>query len=220
MVEKSKKRHFFYLWIITCISSILSVSSFFISKDNLEFDKINFIIAVLAVLVTILVCFQIYNSIQIKDNLDKFEHKWEKHKEQIDKEIEGKIQEIQSEWKEDAEQSYSAMGLEFYNNFLLVTMLNDYPIEQKVIYQMTALFYVHQIKNIDEIEQLSEYYTHITNQFDNFIEDNKKDIRNIDNQIKESFLRKMDDFIHLSTKKTILNSYFDRLKTILLQEEE
>lgn len=132
-MEKTKKemknKINWSLWL-SVVAIILSIFSFFISEGTLQFDKVNFIIGVLAVLVTFLLGWQIYNIV----NWDK------KIKEEISNGVE--IKTIDIERKID-------------KIFGIIERMNT-NVYQNAIYQNTYLFL--EILNIQKDKKKIELY--------------------------------------------------------------
>lgn len=69
-MEEMKNKINWSLWL-SVVAIILSIFSFFISEGTLQFDSVNFIIGVLAILVTALIGWQIFNVIQFENRFEK-----------------------------------------------------------------------------------------------------------------------------------------------------
>ena len=125
-MEKTKKetkdKINWSLWL-SVVAIILSIFSFFISEGTLQFDKVNFIIGVLAILVTFLLGWQIYNAVGVKRELEKFEEKINGYKTEIntiiDKKVtesEKKIEKIEIDLKTEGKATKSYIDEEFRKN--------------------------------------------------------------------------------------------------------
>ncbi|GET48809.1 hypothetical protein RCZ02_16400 [Capnocytophaga felis] len=181
---------------LSVVAVILSIFSFFISEGALQFDSINFIIGVLAILVTFLLGWQIYNVVGVKRELEKFEEKINGYKTEINTIIDEKIKESEDRIERNSLQYISSIALEFYSHFNIMSYINNMPVTTQLSLLIGGIIYGSLIKDMPQ-EFLESYHLLLDN-FENLITQNKNDIIKLSEEEKQAILTKIKEYPHIA----------------------
>ncbi|MFK8301866.1 hypothetical protein ACI75Y_03055 [Capnocytophaga stomatis] len=144
------------LWL-SVVAIILSIFSFFISEGTLQFDSINFIIGVLAILVTVLIGWQIYNVVGVKRELEKFEEKINIEIKENEHKIENSKKEIKTqidEMRGKINYNFNSLAFELYSNLSILHSPDKGDIFYSLYYSLMCLSYIK--KQGDNFEKKRE----------------------------------------------------------------
>lgn len=181
---------------LSVVAVILSIFSFFISEGALQFDSINFIIGVLAILVTFLLGWQIYNAVGVKRELEKFEEKINGYKTEINTIIDKKIKESEDRIERNSLQYISYIALEFYSHFNVMSYINKMPVSTRLSFLIGGIIYGSLIEDMPQ-EFLESYHLLLDN-FENLITQNKNDIIKLSEEEKQAILTKIKEYPHIA----------------------
>ena len=178
---------------LSVVAVIFSIFSFFISEGTLKFDSVNFIIGVLAILVTFLLGWQIYNVVGVKRELEKFEEKINGYKTEINTIIDKKVTESERKIEYENFQNLARISFEFYGQFNF--SLSNVELNIRLPLLMGAIIYGSYVENMNE--EISQLYETVINIFEEILRNNENEIRAMDDQMKENLLRKTREFTNI-----------------------
>lgn len=182
--------------VLSGLAFILSIITFAIAYTRFEMPDLNtgsFLVSVLAVLVTFLLGWQIYNAVGVKRELEKFEEKINGYKTEINTIIDKKVTESERKIEYENFQNLAKISLEFYGQFNF--SLSNVELNIRLPLLMGAIIYGSYIENMNE--KISQLYETVINIFEEILRNNENEIRAMDDQMKENLLRKTREFTNI-----------------------
>lgn len=167
--------------VLSGLAFILSVITFAIAYTRFEMPDLNtgsFLVSVLAVLVTILIAWQVYTAIKIETIIDK------------------KIKESEDKIEKQSLQRISSIALEFYSHFNVLSYINGMPVLTRLSFLIGGIIYGSLIEDMPK-EFLKPYHFLLDN-FENVITENKDVITNLSKNEKQIILIKIREYSHIA----------------------
>lgn len=181
---KIKKYLSLGLSIAAFVFSVLTFLIAYTSFSMPDLDTASFLVTILSVLVTTLLGWQIFTFISIDEIVEK-----------ALKKVDG-----------ETNQKFMLFAYEFYSNF--ISMINDNsPTEQKLSSLMGFVIYGSEIENLHKMEKEYFFYKKIITHFEQLLQKEVNQIRNLDEEVKNALLDKINHFPYiliLSKLKEIL----------------
>ncbi|CEN40619.1 hypothetical protein [Capnocytophaga cynodegmi] len=178
--------------VLSGLAFILSVITFAIAYTRFEMPDLNtgsFLVSVLAVLVTFLLGWQIYNAVGVKRELEKFEEKINGYKTEINTIIDKKVTESERKIEYENFQNLARISFEFYGQFNFLSLLSNVELSSRLPLLMGAIIYGSYIEDMEK--EVLESYRRIIDIFRETVRTNENEIRAMDNEVKENLLRKI-----------------------------
>lgn len=191
--------------VLSGLAFILSVITFAIAYTRFEMPDLNtgsFLVSVLAVLVTFLLGWQIYNAVGVKRELEKFEEKINGYKTEINTIIDEKVTEseknlTEKHTKSEKEFTYLFSKVLFYNsNFKLI---------------FNAVIFAGEVDLNDKIkvEKINIILKSFENLLDNINDEERKYILSIIKEFSEE-RKNLDGIRYVLTQLDIIPVYIQR----------
>lgn len=194
-----KKMSFWFSGISLSIS-IITYLSFHTRLGNLDISTESLLISVLSILVTILICFQVYNSIQLKSEFKDFEEKMKANELENNQKIKEKNDIYKVNLQKEIQEKFSLLAFNFYVELCFDKEVNSYFLLRNYLF---LLYFGNNLQG----SEVNKIKSNITKELFRFIAENMEKIKKYSDVEKKGLLNIIklnENIIGFSELKEIL----------------